>query len=511
MKANCVNKQNNNKKAWGNKIGIRSQLVFWFTFFVILVLIIIWVFQVLLLDYFYERTKMSHLQSVHEAIDQGINSGSLDEIAGELAAQYDVCISVYRTIDGKLGDILINKEVNPTCIIHYADSESLNIYYQNALERGGEYRQRFYLPKKGHIPNKDRGEKRELRFDDIDLSDNKDDFLVVALSVRVLTDGTGEEYVAFINLSFTPVNAVQNTMSVQFAYIALIVIVSSIVFSCILSSKIARPLEKMTVSAQRMAQADYSNKFSVEGYREIRHLAQTLNYAVDEISKTDKLQKELIANISHDLRTPLALITGYAEIMRDIPGENTEDNIQLIIEESNRLTNLVNDMLDISKFSSGVDLPRLQMFNLTDSIKRAITRYSHLIKSQGYKISFSFTEEVTVYADERMILQVMYNLINNAVNYTGEDKIIRITQTRCSDGTAKIEIADTGKGIAKEDLEYIWDRYYKVDKTHQRAVVGSGLGLSIVSKILQLHSASYGVESSENEGSVFWFKLKICL
>lgn len=511
MGTNCINTRNNHKMIRGDKFGIRSQLVFLFTFFVILVLIIIWVFQVLLLDYFYEKTKMSHLQTVHEAIDQGIQSGNLDEISGELAAKYDVCISVYRIIDGELGDILINKEVNPTCFIHYADPESLNTYYQNALAHGGEYRQRFYLPKKDRLPNKDHGKSREAQIENINLTGQENDFLVVALSTKVLSDGAGEQYVAFINLSFTPVNAVQNTMNVQFAYIALIVIVSSIIFSCILSSKIARPLERMTCSAEHVAQADYSTKFSVEGYREIRHLAQTLNYAVDEISKTDKFQKELISNISHDLRTPLALITGYAEIIRDIPGENSVDNIQLIIEESNRLTNLVNDMLDISKYSAGVDLPKMQMFNLTDSIKRVITRYNHLIKSQGYNISFDFTEEVRAYADERMILQVLYNLINNAVNYTGEDKIVRIIQTKCSDGTVKIEIVDTGNGIAKEDLEYIWDRYYKIDKTHQRAVVGSGLGLSIVSKILQLHSASYGVESSNNKGSVFWFKLKICL
>ena len=115
---------------------------------------------------------------------------------------------------------------------------------------------------------------------------------------------------------------------------------------------------------------------------------------------------------------------------------------------------------------------------------------------------------MTVVADERMILQVIYNLINNAVNYTGSDKTVIIEQTLIED-SVKISISDTGNGIPEDVITQIWNRYYKVDKSHKRAVTGSGLGLSIVSKLLQLHSAEYGVESSVNAGSTFWFKLKI--
>ena len=287
------------------------------------------------------------------------------------------------------------------------------------------------------------------------------------------------------------------------------VVSASIVFALIFSSRIARPLEKMTVSAERMASGLSSVDFVVEGYRETKRLAETLNYAVEEIAKTDKLQRELVANVSHDLRTPLTLISGYAEMMRDIPGENTPENSQLIVDEAKRLTNLVNDILDFSKYSSGAEEPILRVFNLTDSINAVIARYAEFIKLHGYKIHFSYDKPVYVSADERMILQVLYNLVNNAINYTGSDKTVRIHQEIDPEGNVKISISDSGAGISKEDIEQIWDRYYKVDKTHVRAVSGSGLGLSIVSKLLQIHSSAYGVESSSVSGTTFWFNLKI--
>ena len=295
----------------------------------------------------------------------------------------------------------------------------------------------------------------------------------------------------------------------QFGYIAAGVILVAIFFALLFSIRIAKPLERMTFAAEQMANGDYSVEFKGEGNRETKRLAKTLNYAVEQISKTDNLQRELIANISHDLRTPLTLISGYSEMMRDIPGENTPENSQLIIDETKRLTTLVNDMRDYSKYSSGVKNPTLNVFNLTDSVKKTMERYNEFVKMKGYSIDFEYDREVNVSADERMILQVLYNLLNNAINYTGEDKKVSISQTVTSSGNVRISIYDSGEGIPRDKLTDIWDRYYKVDKSHKRAVTGSGLGLSIVSKLLQLHGASYGVESTEGKGSCFWFELPI--
>ena len=127
---------------------------------------------------------------------------------------------------------------------------------------------------------------------------------------------------------------------------------------------------------------------------------------------------------------------------------------------------------------------------------------------EGYRISFSADRDVSVYADRGMILQVVYNLINNAIHYTSEDKQVSVFQLVKGD-TVRISVTDTGEGISEEEIPLIWDRYYKVDKVHKRAEIGTGLGLSIVKGVLELHGASYGVESTPGVGSTFWFELKI--
>ena len=261
-------------------------------------------------------------------------------------------------------------------------------------------------------------------------------------------------------------------------------------------------------AARELAKGDYSVEFSGKDYREIAELSETLNFAARELEKTEGFRKELLANVSHDLRTPLTMIIAYAEGMRDLPGENTPENIQVIIDESRRLTNLVNDMLDISKLQAGVLEKETSIYNLTESIESVLERYNKLKEQEGYSIEFQYEQEVFVEADEFKIFQVIYNLINNAINYTGADKWVLVRQL-IKDEVVRIEVTDTGEGIAKEALPYVWNRYYKVDKTHKRAVMGTGLGLAIVKNILILHEADYGVESEPGKGSTFWFELPI--
>ena len=222
----------------------------------------------------------------------------------------------------------------------------------------------------------------------------------------------------------------------------------------------------------------------------------------------DRLQKELIANISHDLRTPLTMIKGYSEVMRDIPDENTPENIQVIIDETERLSALVSDLMDLSRMQSGACEAKMTEFDLTDAVRETLERYDTLVNHRGYSLNFVYDRSAYVLADRGMILQVLYNLMNNAINYTGEDRRITVTQT-VKEEWVRISVTDTGEGIEPDQMPLIWDRYYKVDKVHKRATVGTGLGLSIVKGILELHGAAYGVNSTLGQGSTFWFELPI--
>ena len=292
--------------------------------------------------------------------------------------------------------------------------------------------------------------------------------------------------------------------------IAAILLVGAMILAFLISKNISVPIQKMNSAAKRLAQGKYDADFEVTGYREVMELSESLTHASEELSKNDNLQKELIANISHDLRTPLTMIIGYSEVMRDLPGENTPENVQVIIDETQRLSDLVNDLMDLSKLQSGTRKLDMTPFDLTGVIKNVMGRYEKLTQKDGYRVEFSYDTSVSVLADQTMILQVVYNLINNAINYTGDDKLVRVTQKVISEtGRVRISVTDSGAGIPADQIPLIWDRYYKIDKVHRRAMVGTGLGLSIVKHILEQHNTTYGVESKVGAGSTFWFELNI--
>ncbi|MCI9193392.1 MAG: HAMP domain-containing histidine kinase [Acutalibacter muris] len=265
------------------------------------------------------------------------------------------------------------------------------------------------------------------------------------------------------------------------------------------------PITEINESAKRLGEGDYSVRFGGRGSREVGELADTLNFAAEELSKTDGLRRELLANVSHDLRTPLTMIKGYAEVMRDLPGENTPENVQIIIDEAGRLNDLVNDLLDLSRLQAGVLELSRERFDLTGSIKEILTRYDKLA---DFSFPFEPEENIYVMADKLKISQVVYNLVNNAVNYAGADKTVALAQEVIGNDV-RISVTDTGEGIPQDKLRDIWDRYYKVDQEHRRAQVGTGLGLSIVKNVLDLHGGSYGVISELGKGSTFWFQLPI--
>ncbi len=305
----------------------------------------------------------------------------------------------------------------------------------------------------------------------------------------------------------TPVDATVSTLKIQLLIVSIIMIIFSIIMASIISKRISKPIENINKSAKKLAIGNYEVDFTGEGYLEVRELSNTLNIATKELSKVEKLRRDLMGNISHDLRTPLALIYSYAEIMNDFPEEITPDQSQVIMDETMRLTSLVNDILDISNFETGNYELSQSRFNLTEVLEETINRTEEFIKKNGYSLKFEYTNHIYVDADKVKITQAFYNLLTNAINHTGNDKTVWIKQI-VEDDMVKIQVIDNGEGIEKKDLPNIWERYYKLNNTHNRALIGTGLGLSIVREIIELHGGKYGVESKPRKGSIFWFSLK---
>jgi signal transduction histidine kinase len=315
-----------------------------------------------------------------------------------------------------------------------------------------------------------------------------------------------------ISLTFyamiTPVDSTVTTLQLQLLIITVIMILAAVLLAVIISKRIAKPIEQINLSAKALARGDYDTEFRGTGYLEIEELSDTLNTAAEELSKVERLRRELIANVSHDLRTPLTFIYSYAEMMHDFPDEVTPEQSQIIMDEAKRLNALVSDMLDISLLEAGAVKLNKEWYNLTESLRDTINRMNELFKKEGYRVEFEYAEDVLVLADEVKITQAVYNLLLNAINHSGVDKGVLVRQIKQA-GCVRIEVTDRGPGIKSSDLPHIWERYFKVDHKHKRPMLGTGLGLSIVRKVIDLHGGGCGVESEEGKGSTFWFELEL--
>lgn len=505
-------------------VRLKWKLFAYFVAFIAVSLIVIWILQILLLNGFYQRTRLKQMESVANNIESAIGIDDFRGVAISNATDHSMCIRVFAIDDDK-GTEVLSVEGSGACFIHFMDYNEISLLYDQAINNGGCYLQTFTFDPHLKSTAESDPEQEILAFEgtgvtsdvsysnaagsvlrgDSDIIYAEDQFSS-AVYIRIINADDGRIYAILINADLLPIASTVQTLKTQFVWITVIMCSVALLFSVLSASKIACPVARMNESAKLLAKGQYNVVFDGKGCAELAELAGTLTYAAKELSQTDRLQKELIANISHDLRTPLTMICGYGEVMRDIPGENNAENIQVIIDEATRMSALVTDLLDISKIQSGALKPVCAEFDITETVQEVMQRYSKLIDHDSYEITFDYTETVCVFADKTMILQVIYNLINNAINYCGADKTVKVTQ-ELKVNKVRITVADNGDGIAPENIPHIWDRYYKTDSVHKRSLVGTGLGLSIVKQILEQHNASYGVYSTPGVGTAFWIEL----
>ncbi|MCD7787442.1 MAG: HAMP domain-containing histidine kinase [Firmicutes bacterium] len=475
-------------------MSIKSKILAYMLLFVVIILLLIWFFQIFFFDYIYSSVVISKLTREAEMVENHLDDG-LDRIVSSIGLDDGVCVTVYKLTDTNQFTSLVNVHVSSGCLLHSTTSDTLSSLYANAkASEDGVYIYRAKMT----------GFSFASQLGDDDLSDSSLPDSVIYTVATTSKDGT--EIAIFLNCQITPDEASVQSLTTTLMIISLITIACVLVVAIIIANHVARPITDVNREAKSLANYTYDGNKVHRGYREINELNETLSHAAVELSKADMTQKELIANVSHDLRTPLTLIGGYAEMMRDIPSENKPENLQIIIDETKRLSALVSDLLEVSQFRTGRRTLAFEPFNLTEALRETINRVMHLYEPEGYIIRLEVEGDVWVNADRTRILQVLYNLIGNAVSFTGNDRTVTIRQT-INDGVVRVSVIDTGEGIAKEDLPLVWDRYYKVDKVHRRGVGGTGLGLSIVREILTLHGARFGVSSELHVGSDFWFEL----
>lgn len=315
-------------------------------------------------------------------------------------------------------------------------------------------------------------------------------------------------YYLVINTTLEPVESYINFILNQYLYVAVFVILISLVVAFFLAKRISSPIVKMKNEANKLAEGNYDAKFESHSFSEINDLANTLDDATEKLSKVNDLRKDLVANVSHDIKTPLTIIQTYAEMIQDISGDDPQkrnEHLDVIIKETEYLNKLVSDMSELSKLQSGNIVIQRANFDLTLCTERVIELLNQLIEEKHIKLTTKL-DDCVIYADEIKISQVIYNFISNAIKHSKENSEI-IVNIIDSEDSIKLEVIDNGEGISEESLPYIWDRYYKVDKNFNRNVNSTGLGLAIAKAILEAHKAKYGVESKINKGSKFYFEL----
>lgn len=474
----------------GRPLGVHGQILLGFGAFTAVIVVLLWVFQIFLLNPFYRAIKTAEVRSTADTVLKNLDLSreEMDGLAKSLSLDTGINIVVTDETGTLYGNCFYSQKESPLFTALSQGSARAHVFLAGMFDqvnlKGGNFLEK-YTPE--------------------ELTTRKGTSTEIILYARISRTADGNSRMVLMESEITPVDSTVETLKVQLLCLTAVMILLGIVLAVVIARRIARPLTAINESAKQLGRGEYAIRFAEEGTREVSELAHTLNFAAAELSKVEQLRRELLANVSHDLRTPLTMIKGYSEVMRDLPGENTPENVQIIIDETERLTDLVNDLLDLSRLEAGVVPLDKTRFDLTESIRAMLSRYDKLA---DYSFPFFAGRDVFVTADELRVSQVVYNLVNNAITYAGEDKTITLRQT-VEDGKVRISVTDTGEGIPPDKLKDIWERYYKVDKEHKRAQVGTGLGLSIVKNVLDLHGGAYGVESQLGAGSTFWFELPL--
>lgn len=456
------------------KTSIQAKTLFFLLTFNVVIIILLWLCQISIFDIFYEKAQTDNMNKIVDSI-KSVDKLNAGETLLDISYQNEVCIA----ISDVYGNITTYNTNLNGCALK-GTNKKVKKLMSNFIDSKDEFKSYKFI---------------------------NEDKKVAALLYGVKLEDSN----VFIYSNLEDISEFTMIIKKQIMYVSIIAILIAIIISIFLANKLTDPITKITKKAKKLGSGDVNVEFEESGLKEIDELADTLKEAQKELVKTDELRRDLMANVSHDLKTPLTMIKAYAEMIRDISYKDKKkmnEHLEIIVDETDRLTILVNDILDLSKMQSNADVLNLEKFDLAEVINEIVKKYQIIKETEKYKIEVEMPDVIEIKADKKKMNQVIYNLVNNAINYTGKDKLVKIRVTKGKKNYL-VEVIDTGKGIKASEIPYIWNKYYKSEKNHQRNVVSTGLGLSIVKQILELHGYEYGVKSVLKKGSTFYFKIKL--
>ena len=332
----------------------------------------------------------------------------------------------------------------------------------------------------------------------------------------------------------TPLESIRESVDISkgfYLYAGVTVLAFSCLIIILLTRRITRPISKLTELSQRMTDLDFNVKYESKAGNEIDVLGENFNemsrklqYTISELQEAngqlqkdieekiriDEQRKEFLNNVSHELKTPIALVQGYAEGLKENISDDAESRefyCDVIIDEAAKMNKLVRNLLNLNQLESGMDSVTMEEFDLVEMIQGVLQASDILVQQKEAQVIFRHKEPVMVWADEFKTEEVITNYFTNALNHLDEHKTVEIRILQRDEKTVRVTVFNTGKAIPEEDLDQIWNKFYKVDKARTREYGGSGIGLSIVKAIMESFGQQCGVENYEN-GVKFWFELE---
>ncbi|PAB59958.1 sensor histidine kinase [Anaeromicrobium sediminis] len=289
-----------------------------------------------------------------------------------------------------------------------------------------------------------------------------------------------------------------------------ITFVGAFILLWIVSKKISYPLKRLVIGAEKISYGDFSYRIEIEEEGEVGKVIDTFNKMTEKLGEIEKNRKSFISAVAHELRSPLTLIKGFAQGMVDgtIEERDHPKYLDIILRETRRLNALITNLLDIQRMESGKYPINKSEFNMNELISRTLIRYEEEIEKNNIEVQLDLEDNIYVCADKDSIQQVLINLVDNAIKFMKEDPVLTI-KTKKKGNKCKVIIRDNGIGISKENIQNIWEEFYKEDKSRNRNKKGTGLGLHIVKKIIDIHNEKIEIKSEVGVGTYFVFYLQL--
>lgn len=507
------------------KQSMRRRLVFISAGMIVLSIVICWIMNLFLLPRFYETSKKNQMHNVYSQAAELFEKNDWETISDtEKNEMYDELdrISANSGVSIYIMEIKVNVGSGLVSGIEYLYPSMSGRMQEQNKEQLGKY---VMFKQLGNVFDENyQLLKQDANYELYKVYDKRMDSQYIEL-----VGGVQGDYWIYVRSNYQSIRESAAISNEFLAYAGIAVTVLCVLIMIFVSNRYTKPILALAKLAQKMEELNFNVRYEENRSDEIGVLGHSMNSLSDKLEETiselktannelqldiqrrseqEKMRQEFLANVSHELKTPIALIQGYAEGLQENVNDDPESRefyCEVIVDEADKMNKMVKKLLSLNQLEFGNGQVHLEHFDVQEVVKSVISSSDILFKQKDIKLSFAESEPLFVWADEYMIEEVVTNYVSNAVNHIGGQRIIEIKINSNGD-KARISVFNTGEKIPEDELDKIWNKFYKVDKARTREYGGNGIGLSIVKAIMEAHHQSYGVKNYDN-GVEFWFEL----